>query len=62
MMSSGMLFSAPYMTTIQPPAPVQNATIDSTTGRWPGAITWLKLVVAQVLAATIRPDWRPGRA
>ena len=34
-----MLFSAPYITTIQPPAPVQNAIIANRTGRWPGAMT-----------------------
>ena len=38
--SSGMLLSAPYMTTIQPPAPVQKAISTKMTGRLPGAITW----------------------
>ena len=33
------MFSAPYRIRIQPPAPVQNAMIMNTTGRWPGAIT-----------------------
>ena len=37
--SVGMLFSAPYMTTIQPPAPVQNAMTVNSTGRCPGAMT-----------------------
>ena len=36
--SFGIVFSAPYMTTIQPPAPVQNAIIANTNGRFPGAI------------------------
>ena len=38
--SCGMVFSAPYMTTIQPPAPVQNAIIAKMKGRFPGAIDW----------------------
>ena len=38
--SCGIVFSAPYMTTIQPPAPVQNAIIAKTNGRFPGAIDW----------------------
>ncbi len=46
-MSSLMLLSAPYMTTIQPPAPVQNAMMAKMTGRWPGAITLLN-------------DWKPN--
>jgi hypothetical protein len=41
--SSGMLFRAPYITTIQPPAPVQNAISTRMTGRFPGARTWSKL-------------------
>jgi len=36
--SCGIVFSAPYMTTIQPPAPVQNAIIAKTKGSFPGAI------------------------
>ena len=40
--SSGIVFSAPYMTTIQPPAPVQNAIIAKMNGRCPGAIDWAK--------------------
>ena len=40
MTSCGMLFSAPYITTIQPPAPVQNAIIANRIDRWPGAMTW----------------------
>ena len=31
--SVGMVFSAPYMTTTQPPAPVQNAIIAKMNGR-----------------------------
>ena len=42
-MSMLMLFSAPYMMTIQPPAPVQNAMMANTTGRWDGAIVCTKV-------------------
>ena len=38
--SCGIVLSAPYMTTIQPPAPVQNAIIAKTNGSFPGAIDW----------------------
>ena len=38
-----MLFSAPYMTTIQPPAPAQNAIRAKTTGRPSGAMVAEKL-------------------
>ena len=31
------------MTTIQPPAPVQNAIIAKMNGRFPGAIDWAKM-------------------
>ena len=41
--SGGIVFSAPYMTTIQPPAPVQNAIIAKMNGRFPGAIDWAKM-------------------
>ena len=37
------MLSAPYMTTIQPPAPVQNAIIAKMNGRFPGAIDWAKM-------------------
>src|SRR5271166_1686051 len=40
--SSEMLLSAPLITTIQPPAPVQNAIRAKTAGRCPGAIVWPK--------------------
>ena len=42
--SCGIVFSAPYMTTIQPPAPVQNAIIAKMKGRFPGAIDWTKML------------------
>ncbi len=42
--SALMLFSAPYMITIQPPAPVQKAMTAKITGRFPGAMTWTKLL------------------
>ena len=41
--SCGIVFSAPYMTTIQAPAPVQNAIIAKMYGRFPGATDWAKL-------------------
>ena len=41
--SGGIVLSAPYMTTIQPPAPVQNAIIAKMYGRFPGAIDWAKM-------------------
>ena len=44
MISSGMLLRAPYMTTIQPPAPVQKAISTRMTGRLPGASTWSKVL------------------
>ena len=43
MTSRGMLFSAPYITTIQPPAPVQNAIIANKMARWLGSMTWPKV-------------------
>ncbi len=38
--SGEMLFSAPYITTIQPPAPVQNAMRVNRIGRCEGSMTW----------------------
>ena len=42
-----MLFSAPYMTTIHPPAPVQKAMIAKITGRLPGATVLSNCRVAE---------------
>ncbi|MFD0658680.1 hypothetical protein [Thermocatellispora tengchongensis] len=53
MTSCGMLFSAPYMITIQPPAPVQNAITVNSTGRWSGAITLAR--VSQPNASSSQP-------
>ena len=36
-------FKVPYITTIQPPAPVQKAMRANTIGKCPGAMTWPKL-------------------
>ena len=41
--SALMLFSAPYMMTIQPPAPVQNAMMAKIGGRCAGTMTCTKL-------------------
>ena len=48
--SGGIVFSAPYMTTIQPPAPVQNAIIAKMYGRFPGAIDWAKMCAPKHVA------------
>ena len=40
--SWGMVLSAPYITTIQPPAPVQKAIAAKMNGGLPGAIDWTK--------------------
>ena len=44
MTSSEMLFSAPYMMMIHPPAPVQNAITVKITGRLSRSTVWMKLV------------------
>ena len=41
--SCGIVLSAPYITTIQPPAPVQKAIIAKMKGRFWAAIDWAKL-------------------
>ena len=48
--SGGIVFSAPYMMTIQPPAPVQNAIIAKMKGRFPGAIDSTKRCAAEHVA------------
>ncbi len=44
MTSGEIVFSAPYMMMIHPPAPVQNAITVKITGRFPKATVWMKLV------------------
>ena len=52
MTSGEIVFSAPYMMMIHPPAPVQNAITVKITGRFPKATVWMKLVNPNWLSTT----------
>ena len=57
--SAGIVFSAPYMTMIQPPAPVQNAIMAKTKGRCPGAMDSTKRCESKTFSMIQEGRWGP---
>src|SRR5581483_8421597 len=58
--SCGIVFRAPYMTTIQPPAPVQKAIMAKTNGRFPGAIDCAKMFAPSTWCSRNEPGLTVG--